>query len=162
YERIVQDRAGAPDWSNLDDTKRIAWITHQLFRKNASPGRVHRFWRTTRAFFAEALENFRTLVSGTGGTRTRRLSLTLAGDTGGLRDGEVYIGHLPSAPDAPFEVLCRAHDFVTVCNLARVLGPNGKAEQLKRVQFEARGDDGQRRQLTINDASTAEGVLASY
>lgn len=161
FRKVVEDRTGAPAWSSLDDATRAAWLTHQLFRKNASPGRVHRFWRTTRAFFAEALVEFRDIVSG-GGTRTQRLSLTLSGDTSNLHTGEVYAGHLPSAPNAPFEILRRASDFVTVCNLARALGPNGDATKLKGMQFEARGDDGQRHRFTIDSASTAEGVLASY
>ena len=161
FHKVVEDRAAAPAWSSLDDTTRAAWLTHQLFRKNASPGRVHRFWRTTRAFFADALEEFRTLVSGAGGTRTQRLSLTLSGGTN-LRVGEVYAGHLPSAPNAPFEILRRTSDFVTVCNLARVLDPSGDASQLKGTQVEARGDDGVRHQFTIDDAVAADGVLTSY
>ncbi len=162
FQKVVEDRAGAPAWSSLDDTTRAAWLTHQLFRKNASPGRVHRFWRTTRAFFAEALDEFRQLVSGDGGTRTQRLSLTLSGDTNGLRVGEVYAGPLPTAPNAPFEILRRSSDFVTVCNLARVLGPDGDATILTGMQFEARGDDGQRRRFAIESVTTAERVLASY
>lgn len=161
FHKVVEDRAGAPAWSSLDDTTRAAWLTHQLFRKNASPGRVHRFWRTTRAFFAEALEEFRTLVSGAGGTRTQRLSLTLSGGTN-LRVGEVYAGHLPSSPNAPFEVLRRASDFVTVCSLSRVLGANGNAEQLKGTKFEARGDDGIRHQFIIENAANADGLLGTY
>ncbi|MBX3183951.1 MAG: hypothetical protein KIT72_00380 [Polyangiaceae bacterium] len=160
FHKVVEDRAGTSAWSSLNET-RAAWLTHQLFRKNASPGRVHRFWRTTRAFFAEALEEFRTLVSGTGGARTQRLSLTLSGGTN-LRVGEVYAGHLPSAPNAPFEILRRASDFVTVCNLARVLGPDGDAAKLKGMQFDASDDDGQRRCFTIDAVSAAEGALWSY
>lgn len=162
FHKVVEDRAGAPAWSSLDDATRAAWLTHQLFRKNASPGRVHRFWRTTRTFFAEALEELRTLVASTGGARTQRLSLTLSGDTSGLRVGEVYAGHLPSAPNEPFEVLRRSSDFVTVCNLARVIGPEGDSDKLKGMPFEASGDDGQRRRFTIDGASTVEGVVSSY
>lgn len=162
FHKVVEDRAGAPAWSAIDDTKRAAWLMHQLFRKNASPGRVHRFWRTTRTFFAEALEEFRTLVSAASDSRTQRLSLTLSGDTTNLRLGEVYAGCLPSAPNAPFEVLRRASDFVTVCSLARVLGSEADATKLKGMQFEARGDDDRRHRFTIDAASTAEGVLGSY
>jgi hypothetical protein len=161
FKKIVEDRASAPAWSWLDDTTRAAWLMHQLFRKNASPGRVHRFWRTTRAFFAEALEEFRTLVSGTGGTRTQRVSLTFSGGTN-LRVGEVYAGHLLSAPNVPFEILRRASDIISVCNLARLLGPSGHASQLRGAQFEARGDDGVRQQFTIGDAVNAEEVLGTY
>lgn len=161
FHKVVEDRAGAPAWSSLDDTLRAAWLTHQLFRKNASPGRVHRFWRTTRAFVAEALVELRTLVSGAGGTRTQRLSLTLSGGTN-LRAGEVYAGNLPSAPNAPFEVLRRASDFVTVCNLARVLGADGDPAKLKGTKFEATGDDGVRHQLTIDNAVNINSELGTY
>ena len=161
FRKVVEDRADAPKWSKLDDATRAAWLTHQLFRKNASPGRVHRFWRTTQVFFAEALEEFRTHVSNTGGTRTQRLSLTLSGGTN-RRAGEVYAGHLPSAPDKPFEFLCRGSDFITVCNLERVLGDDGDASQLKGMRFEARDDGGVRHQFTIDTAVAADGVLASY
>jgi CRISPR-associated Csx11 family protein len=162
FHKVVEDRAGAPAWSSLDDATRAAWLTHQLFRKNASPGRVHRFWRTTRAFFAEALEEFRTLITGQGGSRTQRLSLTISSNTSGLRVGEVYAGQLPFAPNAPFEILRRQNDFVTVCNLARVFGPNWDTAQLKGTKFEARGDDGVRHQFTIDDVIPTDGVLASY
>lgn len=162
FQKVVEDRAGAPGWPSLDGATRAAWLTHQLFRKNASPGRVHRFWRTTRAFFAEALSEFRLLVSRDSGIRTHRVRLALSGDTTGLRIGEVYAGHLPTAPNAPFEILRRASDFVTVCNLARVLGPDGEPARLRGTSFEARGDDGQRRSFTIDDAVAAEGALASY
>lgn len=161
FEKIVEDRSDAPSWDSLDDSSRAAWLTHQLFRKNASPGRIHRFWRTTRAFFAEALGEFRTLVAGTGGTRTQRMSLTISGGTN-LRIGEVYAGRLPSAPNAPFEILCRTNDWVTVCNLERVLGPRGDVSQLKGVPFEARSDDGVRHQFTIVNAASSEGTMATY
>jgi hypothetical protein len=161
FHKVVEDRAGAPEWSSLDDAKRAAWLTHQLFRMNASPGRVHRFWRTTRAFFAEALVELRTLVSRPGGTRTQRLSLTLSGGTN-LRAGEVYAGNLPSAPNAPFEILRRASDFVTVCNLARVLGADGDPAKLKGTKFEATGDDGVRHQLTIDNAVNIYSELGTY
>jgi hypothetical protein len=161
FHKVVEERAGAPEWSSLDDAKRAAWLLHQLFRKNASPGRVHRFWRTTRAFFREALEEFRTLVSGAGGVHTQRLSLTLSGGTN-LRVGEVYAGRLPSAPNAPFEILRRASDFVTVCNLARVLGADEDAAKLEGEKFEASGDDGVRQHFTIESAVKADGVLGGY
>lgn len=171
-EDRVEDRAGVPAWASLpDDATRADWLTHQLFRKNASPGRVHRFWRTTQAFFSEALDEFRHRVSNVG-ARTQRLRLTISGDTDGLRVGEVYAGHLPIAardgqrrlagPNAPFEILRRSSDFVTVCNVARVLGANGEPSWLNGRSFEARGDDGRRRNFTIGNAVTAGAPLTSY
>src|SRR5690606_10505890 len=149
FEKVVEDRADAPTWYEINnDSQRVAaWLTHQLLRKNASPGRVHRFWRTAREFFSEALEEFRSLVSKPGGNRTRRLKLELrhSGSASNcLEEGEVYSGRLPFAPDAPFEVLCCGNHFGTVCNLARVLGATGDAAKLKGEEFDARGDDAER------------------
>src|SRR5690606_5803468 len=165
YEHIVQDRASAPAWPSLDPANGAAWLTHQLLRKNASPGRVHRFWRTARAFFSEALEEFRSLVSEPSGNRTRRLKLELShsGSASNCRKDEVYSGRLPFAPDAPFEILCCANHFVTVCNLARVLGPDGDPQKLADAkEFEASDDDGNRHKFTIASVCPMDGVLASY
>src|SRR5690606_4417604 len=63
---------------------------------------------------------------------------------------------------APFEILRRASDFVTVCNLARVLGPNGDPAKLKGTKFEATGDDGVRHQLTIDSAVNFNSELGTY
>ena len=170
FEKVVEDRADAPTWYEINnDSQRVAaWLTHQLLRKNASPGRVHRFWRTAREFFSEALEEFRSLVSKPGGNRTRRLKLELrhSGSASNcLEEGEVYSGRLPFAPDAPFEVLCCGNHFVTVCNLARVLGATGDAAKLKGEEFDARGDDAERERFrfTIDRVETIEdGPLATY
>lgn len=162
FRKVVEDRSGAPKYSSLDEETKAAWLIHQLFRKNASPGRVHRFWRTTQTFFAEVLAAIRQLDFGGGVARTRRLRLTLSGDTSGLRVGETFAGPLPLMPDAPFEILRREDDFVTICNLARVLGPDGDAAQLNGVRFEAKDDDGQRRRFVIESSSVCEAPLASY
>jgi len=170
FEKVVEDRADAPTWYEINnDSQRVAaWLTHQLLRKNASPGRVHRFWRTAREFFSEALEEFRSLVSKPGGNRTRRLKLELrhSGSASNcLEEGEVYSGRLPFAPDAPFEVLCCGNHFGTVCNLARVLGATGDAAKLKGEEFDARGDDAERERFrfTIDRVETIEdGPLATY
>lgn len=166
FQKIAVERADAPKWSGLnDDSKRAEWLLHQFFRKNASPGRVHRFWRTARAFVSEALEEFRSLVSEPSGNRTRRLKLELShsGSASNCREGEVYSGRLPFAPDAPFEILCCANHFVTVCNLARVLGPDGDPQKLADAkEFEASDDDGNRHKFTIASVCPMDGVLASY
>jgi CRISPR-associated Csx11 family protein len=168
FQKIVVDRADAPKWSDLnDDSKRAEWLLHQLLRKNASPGRVHRFWRTAHAFFSEALEKFRSLVSDPSGNRTRRLKLELShsGSASNCREGEVSSGRLPFAPDAPFEVLCCGNHFVTVCNLARVLGATDEAANLKGEPFDARGDDAERERyrFTIDRVEVIEdGPLATY
>jgi CRISPR-associated Csx11 family protein len=170
FEKVVEDRADAPTWYEINnDSQRVAaWLTHQLLRKNASPGRVHRFWRTAQEFFIEALEEFRSLVSKPSGYRIRRLKLELShsGSTSNcLDEDEVYSGRLPFAPDAPFEVLCCGNHFVTVCNLARVLGATGDAAKLKGEEFDARGDDAERERFrfTIDRVEAIEdGPLATY
>ncbi|MCL2724006.1 MAG: hypothetical protein FWD69_06165 [Polyangiaceae bacterium] len=78
FQKVVEDRAESPKWSDLDDSRRAEWLAHQLLRKNASPGRVHRFWRTTQNFFDSALDEFRRIVVlSENPNRTRRLKLTL-------------------------------------------------------------------------------------
>lgn len=162
YERLVVDRADAPAWDALANPERAAWLAHQLFRKNASPGRVHRFWRTTEGFFREALEELRKVASShTNPWRTRRLGLAA---NASLRDGEVYAGRLPMVPDAPFEVLHRntLGGLVTVCNLARIMKVDGAPASLLGQMFKAKGDDGTSHELVVGPAKDAPSPLGSY
>jgi len=167
FDQLVADRSSqaAPAWTDVAADPGIAtsWFSHQLFRKNASPGRVHRFWRTTQTFFKEALAEFRLLVRSTDHPlRTQRLKLVLSGDVANLRRGEVYAGHLPFARTAPFEILHRGSDFVTVCNLARVLRVDDDASRLRGVAFEAKGDDGKCHNFTVDQVDTAGEPLSTF
>lgn len=141
FSKIVEDRAQAPGWDNLDDNARAGWIVHQLFRKLPSPGRVYRFWRESEAFFATLLGRFREqAASDLNRWRVRRLVLPADGSSSHWADREVYNGRLG---DAPLSLLYReqSRDFVTACNLARILGQEATAEALTGRSVELRGDD---------------------
>lgn len=149
FSKIVEDRAEAPRWDDLDDDARARWIVHQLFRKLPSPGRIHRFWRTAETFFDELLFRFRDIAAAHPNRwRVRRLLLEPDGNDGGWQDRETYAGRLG---DAPFEVLCKADKgrFVTICNLARCLDADAPGRSLQGRSVEMKGDDGQTRTLTI-------------
>lgn len=156
YDKIVSDRAGALNWNDpqLDHRMRARWLAHQLFRKNASPGRIYRFWRTAETFIAELLPRFRELASSDPNRwRTRRLVLTPDGaGNQQWKDRETYAAR---HRDAPFEVLYRAssNDFITICNLARVLDKHESStslqEGLRNKPLKLTGDDGEERVLTF-------------
>jgi len=170
YEKVVCDRSDAPAWNDprINERTRALWLAHQLFRKNASPGRTYRFWRTAEAFFSELLPRFREMASSNPNRwRTRRLVLSAdGGDQQQWEDRETYAGRYR---DAPFEVLYRAssNDFVTICNLARVLDEHESSdkvqEKLRNESLTLVGDDGEERILkpaSVRDASSGLGAYA--
>jgi CRISPR-associated Csx11 family protein len=156
YEKLVWDRADAPKWNDLDNRGRAGWLVHQLFRKNPSPGRVHRFWRTAETFFDELIPLFREAAAAHPNPwRTRRLVLTPSeGDATGWKDRETYSTRWN---DAPLELLYReeSKDFLTICNLARVLRPEQQPHDLRGVKWQVEGDDGEKRTLEVADVSEA-------
>ncbi|CAB4243741.1 conserved protein of unknown function [Methylacidimicrobium sp. AP8] len=164
FQKIVEDRSDAPSWDSLTEKDRAHWLAHQLFRKNASPGRIYRFWRTTQRFFDQLLPRFREIASAAPNRwRTRRLALTVNvndPDQAGWEDRQTYLG---SFRGAPFEVLYRSarRDFVTICNLSRLLGQEESEDLLIDQPIEVAGDDGKARTLQIASAKTAPG-LGSY
>lgn len=167
YDKVVRDRSDAPAWDDpgLDDRTRALWLAHQLFRKNASPGRTYRFWRTAEGFFTELLPRFREMASSNlNRWRTRRLVLTANGaGQQQWEDRETYAGR---HRDAPFEVLYRAssNDFVTICNLARVLGEHESSAslqaELRNEPLKLTGDDGEERLLIPASVRDAPGLGA--
>jgi CRISPR-associated Csx11 family protein len=163
FQKVVEDRApwDAPQWTSLTDDERAAWLAHQLFRKNASPGRVHRFWRTSEAFFRSLLTTIRERASRYGNRwRVRRLVIEPQG--GSWRDGETYHGVWR---DAPFGVVFRAatQDFVTVTNLARVLSPMEGHKTLENQTIEVTGDGQKAKQsLIVSKVEDRVGCLGCY
>lgn len=161
YDKIVWDRAEAPKWSELDDSGRARWLVHQLFRKNASPGRVYRFWRTAEAFFDELIRTFREAAAAHPNRwRTRRL--VLKPDDGSDTDWKDRETYSTRWNDAPLELLYRAEsgDFLTICNLARVLRPKQRAKELLGKEWTLEGDDGVRRTLKVASVSEPRGLGA--
>lgn len=162
YEKVVWDRADAPKWGDLDNGGRAQWLVHQLFRKNASPGRVYRFWRTAEAFFDELIPAFREASAAHPNRwRTRRLVLTPGEGRGtDWQDRETYATR---RNEAPLELLYRAetNDFLTICNLARVLRPEEGRKALRGETLDLKGDEGHEAKLVVGDVSDPE-ELAAY
>jgi hypothetical protein len=168
YNKVVRDRSAvdeAPEWNDANERTRAAWLAHRVLQKNASPGRTHRVWRTAEAFFAELLPRFREMASSSPNRwRTRRF--VLAADGSGQQqweDRETYTGRYR---DAPFEVLYRgsSNDFVTICNLARVLDEHESSaslqEELRKEPLRLTGDDGEERVLIPASVRDAPGLGA--
>lgn len=163
FAKIVEDRSGAPAWTELGDDQRARWIVHQLFRKLPSPGRLHRFWRQAEVFFDELLDVFRGFAARDPNRwRVRRLVLRpdTASANAGWLDRETYNGRWRAAP---LELLYRSEtrDFVTIGNLARCLEAEAPASRLKAESFELIGDDGSPRPLTAENIDTPA-TLGTY
>ena len=142
FEKIVGDRASTPTWEQLNNKERAKWITHQVLRKYASPGRMYRFQRQTEDFFNDVLMKFRETVSSDSNRwRTKRLVLKPQNEQGKYNH-QTYSGRLN---DAPVSLLYRAQssDFITICNIARLLKDVDPKESLqKQMQsFELKDDE---------------------
>jgi len=162
FERLVEDRAPRVQWSSvpLDNAR---WFVFQAFRKLASPGRIYRFWRQAEEFFAGLLTEFREIAARDANRwRVRRLTVVpdqmSAGE--GWQDREIYDGRLG---DAPVSLLYRqdSQDFVTACNLARLLRAEDAAGKLKDKELLLQGDDRQPRTLRVKEAKDT-GPLGAY
>ncbi len=166
FGKVVEDRSQAPSWDRLDADRRAQWLAHQLFRKLASPGRVHRFWQQAEEFFTRLLMEFREAASREANRwRTRRLVLDPddASKTG-WQDREVYSGHWSARPVAPLVLLYRAQtgSFVTASNLARLLSAHDPKATLKDAAIALRADDGVERVLRVGQVRDDAGVLGVY
>lgn len=131
--KIVIDRADVPSRDSLNDVdQRARWLVHQLFRKLPSPGRVYRFWRQTKAFFEDRLQEFRQIASRHANRwRVRRVLFVPDVTTStGWQDGETYSTRWRNAP---LEMVYSENfkGFVTICNLARVFRETETIEVLK-------------------------------
>lgn len=167
FNKIVQDRATTeekPDWDKLNNDQRSRWLVHQLFRKNASPGRTYRFWRSTEDFFQSLLDEYRKISEKSENHwRTKRL-IVGANCNKTLKNKGIYNGHYRNAP---ISLLYRKenNDFLTICNLARILEPRvnknriiSKADEHISVQEE---EDNKELSLEITSV-TENGQLVSY
>jgi hypothetical protein len=166
FAKVVEDRSQAPSWDGLDDDGRARWLVHQLLRKLASPGRVHRFWRQAEEFFTRLLAEFRETASREANRwRTRRLVLEPddASKTG-WRDREVYSGRWSARPAAPLDLLYRGSTggFVTASNLARLLSAHEPDATLKDAEIALGGDDGAERVLRVGRVRDSAEALGVY
>lgn len=160
FYKIVEDRANAPSWDKLSEDKRAAWLTHQLFCKLASPGRIYRFERQAEDFFKTLLDNFRIKASL---CRTGRLIITPnEKDSDQWKDQEIYSGRYG---DAPVSLLyCKKDNhFITICNQDRLLKTAKGLSKLKGKTLELKTDDSQKtKQLVIESIVAANCSLGAY
>jgi len=164
YELVVEDRANAPQWNTLDENGRAAWLTHQLFCKLASPGRIYRFWRQAEDFFKALLAEFREIVAADQNRwRVRRLVIKPDnGSSGSWEDRQTYGGRYE---DAPVSLLYREQtkDFLTICNLARLLKPEQDKDCLRGITLELKADDRvNAKRLVVHSTADAAGALGVY
>ena len=170
FSKIVEDRSDSPKWDDLDDGGRARWLTHQLFRKLASPGRIYRFQRQAEDFFKVLLAEFREIAAANRNRwRTHRLVIEPDnGSAGSWEDRQTYNGRYG---DAPISLLYRMEtkDFLTICNLARVLKPEQDKESFKDSlggTLELKADEGEYKKktekLNVKSVSDDAGELGCY
>jgi hypothetical protein len=155
FSLIVEDRTpdDQPEWKKDDLGRNAAWLTHQLFCKLASPGRIYRFWRQAEDFFKALLAEFREIAAADQNRwRVRRLVIKPDnGSLGSWEDRQTYNGRYG---DAPVSLLYRAQtkDFLTICNLARLLKPEQDKDCLHEIT----------KQLVAHSAADDAGALGVY
>jgi len=162
YSLMVEDRAKAPKWEDLDENGRAGWLTHQLFCKLASPGRIYRFWRQAEEFFEALLVEFREIAAADQNRwRVRRLLLKTDGKY--WKDGDPYSGRFN---DKPFDLLYQKDGggFITISNLSRILEETQGKEHLKSDKpIPLKDDDNNSVELLmINTVEDAPGHLGVY
>jgi len=142
FEKIVEDRARAPEWDKLSDGERAAWLAHQLFCKLPSPGRVYRFWREALEFFEGLLCEFRQIASRSSNPwRVLRLFLSPDVSTAqGWKDGMLYDGRWRGA-QISLVYVAALRGFVTTSNLARLLKPEERKEVLEGEAIQLEEED---------------------
>jgi len=169
FEKIVEDRApnDQPEWKKDDSRHNARWLTHQLFRKLASPGRIYRFQRQAKDFFKELLAEFRKIsAADRNHWRTRRLVIKPDnGSDASWEDWQTYNGRYG---DAPISLLYRkkTDDFLTICNLTRLLKPEQGKDSLVGTELKLKADDRgwgkQTKKLKVKSVSDDAGTLGVY
>ncbi|MEJ5340506.1 MAG: CRISPR-associated protein Csx11 [Thermogutta sp.] len=151
FHKIVEDRADAPSWNDLNEAQRAAWLAHQLFLKLPSPGRVYRFWREAEEFFHDLLREFRQLAAHSDNPwRVRRLVL-MPRDNSGWRDLTLYDGRWQGRQISLVYVRSLG-GFVTASNLACLLRPEESHDAFRNEQITLEEEDsfGQQGTVTVN------------
>jgi len=166
FSLIVEDRVSRdqPEWKKDDSRHNAAWLTHQLFRKLASPGRIYRFQRQAEDFFKDLLVKFREIAAADQNRwRVRRLAIKSDnGPPGSWEDRQTYNGRYE---DAPVSLLYReqTNDFLTICNLARLLKPEQDKDSLRGITLDLKADDSmEAKQLKVKSTEDAPEGLRVY
>jgi len=164
FSKIVEDRTDSPQWDAIDESGRAGWLTHQLFCKLASPGRIYRFWRQAEDFFNVLLAEFREIAAADQNRwRVRRLVIKPDNGSSGSWEGRQTYGGRNG--DAPVSLLYRAQtkDFLTICNLARLLKPEQDKDCLRGITLELKADDSMdAKRLVVHSAADDAGALGVY
>lgn len=163
FDKIVEDRADAPNWDPNKSLLMTQWLVHQLFRKLPSPGRVHRFWHQAEEFFSELLQQFRE-ISARDPNRWRVRRLVLKPDAQNTwRDRQVYDGRWR---DEPISLLYHGDKklFITSCNLARLLRAEESKESLRNAELSVKAEDDNNKEceLKVADVRDDVGSLGVY
>ncbi len=164
FSKIVEDRTDSPQWDAIDENARAGWLAHQLFRKLASPGRIYRFERQAEDFFKTLLAEFRDIAAADQNRwRVHRLVIRPDnGSSGSWEDRQTYGGRYE---DAPVSLLYREQttDFLTICNLARLLKPEQDKDCLRGITLELKADDSvNAKRLVVHSTADAAGALGVY
>lgn len=141
FSKIVEDRADSPKWDDLDENSQATWLTHQLFRKLASPGRIYRFERQAEEFFKTLLAEFREMAAASQNRwRVRRLFLKPDNLSPTWKDRKPHNGRLNGNA---FDLLFREDlgGFITIHNLSRILRETQGKDDLKGKVITLKDDD---------------------
>ncbi len=164
FSKIVEDRTDSPQWDAIDESGRAGWLTHQSFCKLASPGRIYRFWRQAEDFFKVLLAEFREIAAADQ-NRWRVRRLVIKPDNGSSDSWEGRQTYGGRYGDAPVSLLYRAQtkDFLTICNLARLLKPEQDKDCLHGITLELKADDSMdAKRLVVHSAADDAGALGVY
>ncbi len=122
---VIEDRVPHGEdtklsWDDLDDNeKRARWLTHQLFRKLPSPGRIYRFQRQTRQFFEDLEDNIKKRLKEKYGLwRGRRIELEVL-DGSKYKFKDRYLYYILSNGQRLYFVY-KDEKFVSIANMERV------------------------------------------
>ena len=164
FSKIVEDRTDSPQWGAIDESGRAGWLTHQLFRKLASPGRIYRFERQAEDFFKAMLDEFRDIAAADQNRwRVRRLVIKPDnGSSGSWENRQTYGGRYE---DAAVSLLYREQtkDFLSICNLARLLKAEQDKDCLRGITLELKADDSvEAKRLVVHSAAEVAGAIGVY
>jgi CRISPR-associated Csx11 family protein len=165
FSKIVEDRTNdALPWDALDPSERAAWLTHQLFRKLPSPGRIYRFERQGEEFFMSLLDQFRGIAAADQNRwRARRLVIKPDQSSSGLwEDRQIYGGR---GGNTAVSLLYRqeTNDFLSICNLSRLLQAEQGENFLQGMTLELKADESlEARPLVVQSTEEPPSALGVY
>jgi len=152
FQKVVEDRAVAHAWDALRADEQANWLSHQLFCKLPSPGRVYRFWREAEEFFGELLREFRQMATRSDNPwRIRRLILKPQTTPEAQRQDLILYDGRWRGQQISLVYVQSLGAFITASNLARVLQPEESKEAFQgaRISLEEEDQSGKRQDMEI-------------